>query len=317
MPLDSQARILLDQVAAMAAPPLHLLSLDVARQRTQQAFGALAGPLVSVAHIEDRIVPTPDGSLPVRLYTPHASAPLPVLVWFHGGGFTIGSLDSADPLCRALAEGAGGIVVSVDYRLAPEHPFPAAPDDAEAVVRWVAAHVGEWGGDGARIAVGGESAGGNLATVAAIRLRETLPSPLIAQLLAYPVTDYHPGTPSYAAFAEGYFLTRASMEWFWGNYLPANVSPTDPRVSPLHTPALAGLPPALVITAEYDPLRDEGEAYASRLRAAGTSALLRRYPGTIHGFLNMAGALDRGRMARDETAATLRSLFAGAALPTT
>jgi len=316
MPLDSEARTLLDRMAAIGGTPLHLLSPDVARQRSSQAFAALAGPLVPVANVEDRVIPTVGGPLPVRLYTPYAPAPLPVLVWFHGGGWTVGNLDGSDALCCALADGAGCLVLSVDYRLAPEHPFPAALDDAEAAVRWIAAHAGEWGGDASRIAAGGESAGANLATVAAIQLRGALTLPLIGQMLIYPVTDYHhPGTPSYAAHGEGHFLTRASMEWFWDNYLPGGISPTDPRVSSLHAPDLAGLPPALVVTAEYDPLCDEGEAYAARLQAAGVPTLLRRYPGTIHSFLSMAGALDRGRVAQGETAATLRALFAGVALP--
>ncbi len=303
MPLDSEARTLLDQMAAAGGTPVHLLALDEARQRFRQAFAALAGPPVPVAQIEGRIIPTPDGPLSVRLYQPDLPVPLPVLVWFHAGGWTLGDLETTDSLCRALASDAGCLVVSVDYRLAPEYPFPAAFDDAEAAVRAVAARAGEWGGDTKRLAVGGESAGGNLAAVTAIRLRATGGPPLIAQLLVCPVTDYHdPGTPSYTANAEGYFLTRASMKWFWGNYLPVGIAPTDPRVSPLHAPDLAGLPPALVVTAEYDPLRDEGEAYAVRLRAAGVPTLLRRYPGTIHCFLSM-GVLDRGRVGRGETAA--------------
>jgi len=315
MPLEADARILLDRIAATEATPVYLLAPDEARQRFAQAFAALAGSPVSVARIEDRVMQTPGGSLPIRLYTPQAPAPLPVLVWFHSGGWTLGDRDTTDSLCRALASGAGCLVASVDYRLAPEHPFPAAFDDAEAAVRGVAAHAGEWGGDITRLAVGGESAGGNLAVVVAIRLRDTAGPPLVAQLLVCPVMDYHdPGTPSYTAYGDGYFLTRTIMEWFWGNYLPDGVSPTDPRVSPLHAPDLAGLPPALVVTAEYDPLRDEGEAYAARLRAVGVPTLLRRYPGTIHCFLSM-GVLERGRVGRGETAATLRDLFAGVALP--
>lgn len=318
MPLDPQARALLDRIAALDAPPLHTLPVAEARQRLDEAFAALAGLPVPVARVEDRTIPTADGPLPVRIYTPDAPVPLPVLVWFHAGGWTVGNVETGDALCRTLARGAGCLVVSVEYRLAPEHPFPAALHDAEGAIRWLAAHVGEWGGDGTRLAVGGESAGANLATVAAMRLRDAGDAPLVAQLLAYPVTDYHrPGTPSYTAYADGYFLTRASMEWFWANYLPDGVSPTDPHVAPLRAGDVAGLPPAVVITAEYDPLRDEGEAYAERLRAAGVPTLLRRYSGMIHCFLDMTGALDRGRTARDETAATLHALFVGEALPAT
>jgi acetyl esterase len=280
-----------------------------------------------VASTADHVVPTPDGDVPVRVYMPLGDAagpgdPRPVLVYLHGGGWTIGSIETHDNTCRSLANGAEVVVVSVDYRLAPEHPYPAGLDDCETALRWVVDNAGELGVDPERLAIGGDSAGGNLAAVLAQRLRDTGP-PIRFQLLIYPATDMTMSYPSVDENAEGYFLTKAAMIWFGGNYLGRGagddeggagdrgplIEPTDPRVSPLHAPAdaLAGLPPTLVVTAEYDPLRDEGEAYAENLRAAGVDATATRYDGVIHGFFAMPDVIPEGKAAIDEACAALRA----------
>jgi acetyl esterase len=233
-----------------------------------------------------------------------------VVVYFHGGGFVVGSLDSGDATCRALCHGASCAVVSVDYRLAPEHKFPAATDDCLAATHWAVAHAAELNADPARLVVAGESAGGNLAAVTALRLRDEGGPLLCGQLLIYPVTDYHtPPTPSYIANGKGYLLTRAMMVWFWGHYLNHAGEAGHPHASPLRAPDLSGLPPALIITAEYDPLRDEGERYAARLQQAGTPATCSRYDGMIHGFLLLSELFDEGRQAMEEAILWLRHLF--------
>jgi acetyl esterase len=228
------------------------------------------------------------------------------LVYFHGGGWVIGSIETHDALCRELTMEAGVVVVSVEYRLAPEHKFPAAADDAYAAVRWVAQHAAELGIDPARIGVGGDSAGGNLAAVVALQARDLGGPPLALQLLIYPITCDDLGTPSYVENAEGYMLTRADMAWFWSQYLSDPAQGDDPRVSPLRAGDLSGLPPAFILTAEYDPLRDEAEAYAARLEQAGVPVRMRRYDGMIHGFLRRLTLLDQGRVALDEVAKGIR-----------
>jgi acetyl esterase len=314
MPLDPQAQALLDQFAAAGRPPIAELSPQEARETFRQMI-ALAGEPEPVARVEDRTVPGPAGPIPVRVYTPAGQPPLPALVYFHGGGWVIGDLDSHDPVCRALANGAGCVVVAVDYRLAPEHKYPAAAEDCYAATRFVAEQAAELGIDPARIAVGGDSAGGNLAAVVAQMARDRGGPPLVFQLLIYPVTDYSFDTVSYRDNAEGYLLTRDSMEWFWAHYLPDAAAGREPYASPLQAKDLRGLPPALVITAEYDPLRDEGEAYAERLRAAGVTATTRRYDGMIHGFFQLGGVLEQGKAAVAEAAAALRAELAAAPRP--
>jgi acetyl esterase len=207
-------------------------------------------------------------------------------VWYHGGGFVIGDLESADRTCRKLAIGTGALVVSVDYRLAPEHPFPAGPDDCFAALRWIVDNAASLGGDSSRLAVGGDSAGGNLAAVVALQARDQGVA-LRHQLLVYPVTDCTMSSTSYDENAEGYLLTRDSMDWFVVHYLSAGADAKDPRVSPLYADDLRGVAPALVITAEFDPLRDEGEAYAERLRDAGVEVETRRFDGQVHGFFGL------------------------------
>lgn len=309
MPLDPQAQAFLDQMAASGAPPLTSQSVAQAR-RSLLVFASLGGDPEPVATVEDRKLPGPAGAIPVRVYTPAGSGPFPVLVYFHGGGWVLCDLDTHDPICRSLSNAAGCVVASVDYRLAPEHKFPAAADDCFAATQWVMNNASLINGDPGRIAVGGDSAGGNLAAVVALMARDRGGSQLVFQLLVYPVTDYYaPGTPSYHQNADGYFLTRDDMVWFWNHYLDGEADAANPYACPLRATSLTGLPPALVITAEFDPLRDEGEIYTARLRESGVPAELVRYDGMIHGFFSMAGILDQGRSALALAAAQLRSAF--------
>jgi acetyl esterase len=293
-------------------------------EQVREAYARLTAMMSreDVASVADMSVPTPDGDVPVRVYVPLGDPagpdgpeePRPVLVYLHGGGWTIGSIETHDNTCRSLANGSGAVVVSVDYRLAPEHPYPAALDDCEAALRWVVDNSGELGIDAGRLALGGDSAGGNLAAVITQRLRDSGP-PIRFQLLVYPAVDATLAHRSIDENAEGYFLTKAAMLWFGHNYLAgAGTDPTDPRVSPLLAApeALAGLPPALVITAEYDPLRDEGEAYAAALRAAGVAATATRYDGVIHGFFQLPDAIPEGKSAIDEACTALRRALASA-----
>ena len=266
----------------------------------------LGGP---VAAEEDRIIPGQGSDLSVRVYTPERSGPLPMIVYLHGGGWVLYELDTFNPICRDLANAAGAIVVAVAYRLAPEHPFPAAVDDAYATVRWVAEHAGAVGGDGSRIAVAGDSSGGNLSAVTALRCREQGGPPLAFQLIINPVTDCDLDTASYHEYAVGLFLTREQMRWYWDHYVPDPAERVHPWASPLRAADLSGLPPALVFTAENDPLRDEGEAYAARLAAAGVPTTARRVDGVIHGFMNLGNATPKGAAAVNEAGAALRAAF--------
>lgn len=281
---------------------------DVRRSRTGL-------PLAKVQGIEDRCIPGPRGNLGVRLYRPSfpaAAGPLPVTVFFHGSGFVICSIESHDEMCRHICVGTGSLVVSVDYALAPEQPYPAAPDDCLAAVRWVAANAVQLGGDPGRLAVAGDSAGGNLATVTALRLRDEGHGPALrAQLLMYPVTDHYSGRHlSYEQRGEGFGLTREDMVWFWNHYLPDPSLGTYPYVSPLRAVTLTGLPPAFIVTAEYDVLRDEGEAYAARLGAAGVPTDLRRYADANHGFMFWVGLMDSASEAMDSACLWLKERLA-------
>jgi acetyl esterase len=308
MPLHPQTRALLDQFAA--AGGFDATQLPVPAVRAMYAQMSVGRPGPEVASIAERSVPGPAGAIAVRVYAPAAGRALAGIVYFHGGGFVIGGLDSHDGTCRALANASGCAVVSVDYRLAPEHRFPAAPEDCYAALRFVAERGEELGIDPRRLAVAGDSAGGNLAAVTALLARERRGPDLRFQLLVYPVADHAFDTASYRDNAEGYFLTTAMMRWFWGHYLERPEQGDDPLASPLRAKDLAGLPPALVITAEYDPLRDEGEAYAERLRKAGVAAELLRYDGQIHGFFSLFDALDDGRAAVERAGAALRAALA-------
>ncbi|RAI58634.1 alpha/beta hydrolase [Roseicella frigidaeris] len=315
MPVDPQIQALLD--AGRHLPRTESLPVAEARAMYEARTAAYAPP-TAVARVEERTIPGPEGApLRLRVYTPEGpgegQGPFPLLVFFHGSGFVLCSLDTHDGTCRNLCAGAGCVVASVDYRLAPEHRFPAAPEDCLAATRWCAAHAAELGADPARIVIGGDSAGGNLAAVTALRVRDEGGPALLGQMLLYPVTDWHtPGWPSYAENAEGYGLGRATMEWFWGHYLadPAREA-AHPHAAPIRAESLANLPPALVTTAEYDPLRDEGEAYAEALRKAGVTVACTRWRGLNHGFYSWTGKVDHATAAMREAAGWLRETFAG------
>jgi acetyl esterase len=307
MTLDPQAKALLDAFAAM--PAVDFSGIDAPQYRAMMNGPSMFAPGDAVAQVENRSIPGPGGPLAIRLYRDDTGGNLPITVFFHGGGFVIGNLDSHDNICRCLARRSGSLVVSVDYRLAPETRFPGAVKDACAALAWVHRNAREIGGDASRIAVAGDSAGGNLAAVAAQHWRDHGPA-LRHQLLLYPVTDWRADTESYRNYAKGYFLTWDMMNWFTQQYLPDDKAADDLRASPLRSRDLSGLASATVITAEYDPLRDEGEAYARAMRAAGVAVELHRWPGQIHGFASMLGVLDAADQALSTAAQALREAFA-------
>jgi acetyl esterase len=287
MPLDPQLAAMLDFLAATGRPPMHEGTPQAARQGFRVLSVDMVKPedVVPVGSVEELTV----ADRPARRYLPEGEGRRPVLVFFHGGGFVIGDLDTHDQACRRLCRGAEVEVLSVDYRLAPEHPFPAGLEDALAAVRWAAERTG------GPVAVGGDSAGANLATVCA----QELPDLVSGQLLVYPTVDPFGDYPSRTENATGYFLDQPTMEWFGHNYAPGRDG-ADPRLSPLRAESLAGLPPAVIVTAEFDPLRDEGEAYAAALESAGVSVLLRRYDGMIHGFMDMGVVSPAAQAAIDD-----------------
>jgi acetyl esterase len=310
MPLDPQVKTMLDDMAAAGMDPFAGDIFTVTPQQLRETTEArrVPAPLAEMAKIEDRTIPGPDGvDVPVRIYWPTLEAePQPVVVFFHGGGWVIGSVESHDATVRSLAEQTGAIFVSVEYRLAPESRFPAAPEDCYAATAWVAANAASLGGDANRIAVAGDSAGGNLAAVVALMAKERGGPDLAFQLLIYPCTDMDSDRwPSVTENAKGYFLTADSMRWFYGHYID-DEHRFNPYAAPIQAPDLSGLPPALVITAEFDPLRDEGEAYAARLREFGVPAEAERYDGMIHGFFSMSLMIDRAKDAQAQAAAALR-----------
>ena len=306
--LHPEVRALLEMMDAQGAPPLETQDPIEARNARLEPMKLLGGQPEALDRVEDLSIPGPGGDIPLRIYSSERGGIPPALVYFHGGGFVFGNLDSHDAVCRALAKESGAVVIAVDYRLAPENKFPAAVDDAHAATVWVEANAERLGIDARRIAVGGDSAGGNLATVVAMRCRDAGGPALAMQLLIYPVTDTSSfETGSHREFGEAYFLTRAGMEWFTGHYLASADQKRYPEVSPLLAPNLGGLPPALVITAEFDPLRDEGEAYARRLEEAGVPVTVTRYPGMIHGFVSMRGVIAGGRQAIKDAAEFMRS----------
>jgi acetyl esterase len=307
MPVDPQIQALLDKGSGV--PATHTLPVDKARTQYESRI-PLMGKAAPIAAVAERHIAGSGGDLRLRIYTPAGTGPFPLMVFYHGSGFVLCSLDTHDGLCRNLCAGGGCVVVSVDYRLAPEAKFPAAPDDCLTATRWAAEHAGELNADPTRIVVAGDSAGGNLAAVTALRIRDEGGPALRGQLLLYPVTDYHtPGTPSYVENAEGYGLTRATMEWFWDHYLADPSGAAHPHASPLRAPDLSGLPAAYVMSAEYDPLRDEAEIYGERLRAAGVPAEIVRVPGMNHGFLFWVGVVDAARPPLDAACAWLRGVF--------
>ena len=309
MPVHPQVKLLLDGMAQMGGPPLSELSPTEARELFK-ALSAMDQP-EEVTRVDDRVVPGTEHDVPVRVYTPADSVGVdaPLLLWLHGGGWVIGDLDTADATARALANRSGAVVVSVDYRLSPEHTAPAALEDVLAALTWSVENAELLGVNAAKVAVGGDSAGGNLAAALCIRVRDEFGPDIDFQLLVYPVVDCTLSHPSIEENAEGYFLTKDTMVWFTGHYL-GGMDPKDPVVSPLYADTLVGLPPALVITAEFDPLRDEGEAYAVALRDAGVQVEAVRYDGQVHGFVGMAAMVDDGKHALDLAGAALRAALA-------
>jgi acetyl esterase len=295
MALDPQAKAVIEAAAKSGRPAYHQLAPKDARQLFLETR-PLSTPIPpEIGSVRNLVADGPQGQIPLRLYRPAgvpASTPLPVYVYFHGGGWVIGDLETHDVICRQLTAESGASVISVDYRLAPEHKFPAAADDAWAAMCWIVAHAAELGVDAGRLAVGGDSAGGNLAAVVALMARDAGGPRIALQVLIYPVTDLGAESKSYEDFAEGYMLTRESMRWFSAHYLNGKEDAADWRASPLRAKSLAGLPPALIVTAGFDPLRDEGEAYAARLRHAGVTVDYVCFGGMIHGFAAMGRVLD-------------------------
>ncbi|HUT92729.1 MAG TPA: alpha/beta hydrolase [Thermoguttaceae bacterium] len=311
MPIDPQVRAFLDELDKLGLPPLHELPPSKARAMTAADADAF-GPPERVAETHDRTIPGPNGEIPIRIYVPDGDGPFPVFVYFHGGGWVIGSIATHDSTCRQIANAAGSMVVSVDYRLAPEHKYPAAADDAYAATEWVFNRAEHLGADPRRVAVGGDSAGGNLAAAVCLMARDRASFRPVLQALIYPIVDYNLNTPSYLENAEGYVLTRATMEWFWECYLEREEDGSNPYASPLRAEDLSGLPAALVITAEYDPLRDEGEAYAARLRDAGVPVTQTRYDGMVHAFFRRTALFDKAKVAMQEVADALKRAFVSA-----
>lgn len=291
MPLAPEYQAMLAEMAAAEGPAM--TDLPPAQARELYRLMRPANPDLSVGSVRDDRIPGPGGEIPVRVYTPAGDGPFPVFVNYHGGGWVIGDLDTADGVCRSICRDAGCVVVSVDYRLAPEHPFPAAADDAYAAAVWAADQQRQLSGNG-RLAVGGESAGGNLATVVCLRARDGDGPRIDFQLLAYPVTDCDLDRQSYLDNGTGYLLERDTMRWFWDHYCPDPANRRGVDASPLNAD-LSGLPPALVVTAEFDPLRDEGLAYAKALASAGVAVESLDCPGLVHDFFATAGVFESSR----------------------
>lgn len=325
MQLDSAAQAVIDQYAKFNAPPIETLSPENARSnptlknaveemaagsamvRTMNvAMPALPEPVGLITH---QLIPSTNGAILARVFTPKGDGPFPVVVYFHGGGWVIANLDVYEPSCRALCNAAEAIIVSVAYRLAPEHKYSAAAEDAHAAVQWVMENAGRLGGDPRRVAVAGESAGGNLATVACLKARDEGGRMPVAQLLVYPVTNASMNTPSYQEQANAKPLNAAMMPWFWKHYLENESQGREAYASPMQAESLAGLPPAIIITAENDPLRDEGEAYARRLAGEGVSVNSQRFDGVMHEFFGLAGAVSKAAEAVKFAAEGLKKVF--------
>jgi acetyl esterase len=304
VPLDPQAQVVID------------LMRDIGftfSDKTPEELRALAdAPVespIELPSVVDRTIPGPAGEIPIRIYRPSDEPSLPVTVFFHGGGWVIGTLDSHDHTCRVIASKAECVVVAVDYRLAPEAKFPAAADDAVAALEWVVANADELGVDANRVAVAGDSAGGNLAAVVAVHARDTDRIEIVQQALIYPVTDGTCDRPSWEENGEGYFLTTEGMDWFHGHYSNDPSDFTDPRYSPIFAD-LEGVAPAVIVTAEYDPLRDQGRAFSEKLTESGVEVEYHEMDGMFHGFFGMDAGIDAAGEAQDRVAAALRAAFA-------
>ncbi|MFC5711755.1 alpha/beta hydrolase [Thalassorhabdus alkalitolerans] len=307
MALDPQSKDLLEQIKAAGRPPTHALTPAEARAETD--FSSFSGEPEHVGKVENKLIPGPEGQIPIRIYTPVGEGPFPTLVYFHGGGWVAGDLDGVDVSCRLLTNRAHCIVISVDYRLAPEHKYPAAVEDAYAAVKWTAEQGPTIQADPEWIAVGGDSAGGNLAAVVSLMARDKQEVSLKFQMLISPVTHHAYTTKSYEENGDGYLLTKDTMKWCWDHYLNSPEEGREPYASPLLAEDLTGLPPALVVTAGYDPLRDEGRAYAERLKHAGVYVEEAHYDELMHGFFWMPGVIDQGKKSIEKAAVSLKQAF--------
>jgi acetyl esterase len=312
--LDAEARMLLDlmeKAVQDGRPKLNTLPYAVGRQAVDKMSEDGEADPPQVGEIADGVFAGPGGQIRFRRYRPQGAAagPLPTLIYYHGGGFVIGNLETHDSTCRRLANKSRCQVISIDYRLSPEHPFPAPTDDGVAAFRHIRDNAAAFSADAKRLAVGGDSAGGAIAAVVCQVLRDAGEQGPAFQMLIYPATDSSRQSASRVAFAEGYFLTKDLMDWFWKAYCPPGTNQSDLRLSPLLAKDFKGLPPAFVLTAGFDPLRDEGRAYADRLIDAGIKTTYVNYPGTIHGFFSLTRFLSQGLKANDEAAAVMGAHF--------
>jgi acetyl esterase len=308
MALDPQVKAILEEDAARGLPPYIELE-PVAARRQMLDLSPPVEPQLAADRIEERLIPGPQSDIPLRLHYPHSDPPYALLVYYHGGGWVIGDLDTHDALCQALAKTSQCLVVAVDYRLAPEHPYPAAIEDAYAATCWAADNAVSLHADPKRLAVIGDSAGGALATVVSMMARDKGGPEISLQVLIYPITDYNFDTPSYSKNAQGYMLSRELMQWFWNHYLEDITVAGHPYVSPLRAQNLDGLPQAMILTAEYDPLCDEGRAYAQKLQANGIDTTYSHYEGMIHGFIRMTTRLDQAKKALEEVSNKIKATF--------
>jgi len=310
MTLDPQAKWVLDIAEQAQAPLFEEMSPTDAKAAYEERALKLCFKDVPIGKSEDLEISGPHGPIPIRIYQPEGSnGTLPVLVYYHGGGWVIGSRNSHDALCRQISNQGRFLIVSVDYRMGPEAKFPAAVDDSIAAMNWVSENIGQYGGDDKKIAVSGDSAGGNLSAVVCIAASlNQCPMPIF-QWLIYPATDMFIETNSHKEFSEGYFLTQNLMNWFQDQYLSSPADKNDWRASPIRAKSLNSVPPALVQTAGFDPLKDEGKAYADRMASEGVQVTYTDYPGMIHGFINLGGAINTAQTAIDEGVAALKQAF--------
>lgn len=308
MPLDPQVQIILQQETERGLPPYNELSPLEARQQ-MLSLSPPVDPELSVRKVDDLRISGPLNEIPIRLYYPEGTSPYPVIVYFHGGGWVIGNLETHNAICHALAKTSGCLVAAVDYRLAPEHRYPAAIEDAYAATSWICKNAGRIQADPLRMAVMGESAGGALATVVSMMARDQDDRRIALQVLVYPVTDNNFNTSSYLNYGEGYSLTRDLMIWFWNHYLGNKENAGQLYASPLRAENLSNLPDALILTAEYDPLCDEGESYAKKLQESGVNVTLTRYDGMIHGFFRMTSKLDKAKGALTQVTDEIKRIF--------
>src|SRR4051794_11335678 len=306
MPLDPQIEAVLNEMRAAGAKPFEALTVSEARVAAL-AFKELQGEPEQVARVDHRFIPGPPAALPIRVYTPDGDGPFPGIVYLHGSGWVVLNIDVCDTTLHALANSTGSVVVAVNYQKAPEHPFPIPFEDCWATTLWTFEHAAELNVDPGRVALVGDSAGGNLAAAICLRAREEGAPRIAFQGLIYPVTEHGWDTPSMHANAQGYLLQRETMRWFWNHYIPDKSVAGDWRVSPLLADDHAGLPPAFVATAEFDPLRDDGRAYADKLREAGVPVVYTEYAGMIHGFYWMQGVADGARRLHADLARELRA----------